>query len=315
MVDDPIPADLRTALNEFDQAASKLIEPVVQEVNAAPSPDIIYHYTNDVGFKGIVQTGKLWMTDIFDLNDPSELAHGVSKAVEHMKTKAMGASREVQFFANVFAHYPESGLRETAYFFVGCFSARGDELGQWRGYADNGRGFSLGFNTWDLGQRFGDPEYACSSFRVTYDNQKLETLQTALVEMAFPLIASTTVLKQPIDVQRAYFSELGTLLSLNVLAVAVLFKHSAYENEQEYRLLRMRRTGAQPPGVKYRNRPYALGRYVEFAWRSSISPNLAKIVVGPSADGRAERFADECCRAFHPHAVPIERSTIPYRAS
>jgi hypothetical protein len=33
-------------------------------------PPIIYHYTNDAGLRGILESGKLWLTDIFDLNDP-----------------------------------------------------------------------------------------------------------------------------------------------------------------------------------------------------------------------------------------------------
>jgi hypothetical protein len=36
-------------------------------------PHIIYHYTGDVGLRGILETGQLWLTDVYGLNDPSEL--------------------------------------------------------------------------------------------------------------------------------------------------------------------------------------------------------------------------------------------------
>jgi hypothetical protein len=34
---------------------------------SAAIPPIVYHYTNDVGLKGIQEVGQLWLTDIFDL--------------------------------------------------------------------------------------------------------------------------------------------------------------------------------------------------------------------------------------------------------
>jgi hypothetical protein len=39
-----------------------------------------------------------------------------------------------------------SGIEEWARFFVACFSYNGDELGQWRGYAANGRRYAFGFD-------------------------------------------------------------------------------------------------------------------------------------------------------------------------
>jgi hypothetical protein len=41
----------------------------------------------------------------------------------------------------------DGGIEDAAHYFLGCFSADSDDLGQWRAYADNGRGFGLGFDT------------------------------------------------------------------------------------------------------------------------------------------------------------------------
>jgi hypothetical protein len=47
-----------------------------EELNAKPRPRIIYHYTDAKGLKGILESGALWLTDIRNLNNPSELKHG-----------------------------------------------------------------------------------------------------------------------------------------------------------------------------------------------------------------------------------------------
>ena len=67
-----------------------------------PPPPLIFHYTNDVGLKGILDTGKLWFTDIFDLNDPSELSHGFSHAVTILNGMAAGGPPESKLFAQQF---------------------------------------------------------------------------------------------------------------------------------------------------------------------------------------------------------------------
>jgi hypothetical protein len=48
---------------------------------------MIYHYTNSAGLKGILESGNLWFSDIFGLNDPSELRHGLGCAIDILKAQ------------------------------------------------------------------------------------------------------------------------------------------------------------------------------------------------------------------------------------
>jgi hypothetical protein len=59
-------------LAKFDSGAERMIESFVKALEAQPPPPMIYHYTNDVGLRGILESGKIWL---FSLNDPSELSH------------------------------------------------------------------------------------------------------------------------------------------------------------------------------------------------------------------------------------------------
>jgi hypothetical protein len=67
---DILPANLRAEVGKFDAAADEIIQSIGRALNAREPPPIIYHYTNDAGLRGILESGKLWLTDIFDLNDP-----------------------------------------------------------------------------------------------------------------------------------------------------------------------------------------------------------------------------------------------------
>jgi hypothetical protein len=56
-------------------------------MEATEPPPLIYHCTDDAGLRGILETGKFWLSDIFNLNDPSELKHGYSLATSILKKR------------------------------------------------------------------------------------------------------------------------------------------------------------------------------------------------------------------------------------
>jgi hypothetical protein len=109
------------------------------------------------------------LTDIFSMNDPSELSHGFSYAIRILKRRAWEAKKSVtaedagqakelvpgnaEERANAFFNKGPDGivnqdrLADVVKFFALSFSATFDELGQWRAYADDGRGYALGFDT------------------------------------------------------------------------------------------------------------------------------------------------------------------------
>jgi hypothetical protein len=105
--------------------------------------------------KGILETGEIWLTDIFSLNDPSELRHGLSHALKILNTKAATGPPESKIFAKDFGAFTQQGgIQRSAHYFMCSFSSCGDDLGQWRAYADNGRGYALGFDGKGLEKAF-----------------------------------------------------------------------------------------------------------------------------------------------------------------
>src|SRR4051812_20793890 len=94
-----LPAEMRAQVVKFDPAALEIMTSIGCAINARDPPPTIYHYTNDVGLRGILESGKLWLTDIFSLNDPSELSHGFSHAISILNDKAAGGDRWISVFA------------------------------------------------------------------------------------------------------------------------------------------------------------------------------------------------------------------------
>ena len=50
------------------------------------TPEYLYHYTSQKGILGILQTNKLWMTNILYLNDSSEFTYTLDKERENERT-------------------------------------------------------------------------------------------------------------------------------------------------------------------------------------------------------------------------------------
>ncbi len=316
---DALPSFLTDALEKFAGEAGKVVASFTAPLEAQQPPPIIYHYTDDVGLRGILETGQFRLTDIFYLNDPSELEHGFSHAIKILNEKASHGSPNSKVFAKQFSTFvSQRGLQESANYFVCSFSSSGDDLGQWRAYADNGRGYALGFDAKALETAFtkedGAPIPNNTTFPVTYRDDLLANLHQQIVESMFDLISlpNGTGLERPVFLE--YMKELDVYLTVCVLHASVFFKHEAYSNEKEYRFLQIHRGDLPPPQVRLRSRPYTLIRYREFDWRRAGSDTLKRIVVGPAADhDKAPQFVKDCLRMFHAGAVEISRSEVPYR--
>jgi hypothetical protein len=87
MTSNIIAKEFDDALENYDREAMKILATFAKSLEAKEVPETIYHYTDDKGLKGILESGKIWVTDIFDLNDPSELLHGLSHAMDILKSK------------------------------------------------------------------------------------------------------------------------------------------------------------------------------------------------------------------------------------
>jgi hypothetical protein len=66
---DLVPRDMQDALDKFHVEAEQIVHSFLLTLESEEPPPVVYHYTNDVGVRGIWETGQLWLTDLFSLND------------------------------------------------------------------------------------------------------------------------------------------------------------------------------------------------------------------------------------------------------
>src|SRR5258708_4976630 len=198
---DLIPRDMEDALRKFDKESEEILRSFFEPINSSEPPPIIYHYTNGDGLRGILETGRLWLSDTFTLNDPSELQHGVSLAVRILKKNVANGPKESKKFARFFEDFfkSESNMKRANYF-ICSFSSRGNDLAQWRAYANNGRGYALGFDAKRLQMAF--EKHGCDipalpaqapginrkkrvpgTFPITYSDHKLAKIHTKIINL------------------------------------------------------------------------------------------------------------------------------------
>ena len=306
--------DIQKLMDKF--VRPQVVEEYVQTLNAKPPPSIIYHYTDGAGLRGILETGNIWCTDIFNLNDTSEIRHGVAHASELLSTAASAgdATPALRLFAKKVVEELNGHIEESANYFVCCFSSAGDDLGQWRAYADDGRGYAIGFDAGILERAFMDaaPENH-STFPLCYEDEKLRSMQVELVTQARHILSTAAG-----NINPRLLADLSVRLSVNVIYCSIFFKHHGYSNEQEYRFLQVHRGDLPVNNLKIRSRPYSLIRYCEFDWKKRAAQALKEVVIGPAANPKmASKFVDDCRRTFlsATQSINVKRSEIPYRSN
>jgi len=314
-----IPADIQDAIEQCYQRCEAVVDGLGEHTDTARTPAIAYHYTDSAGLFGILDSGNIRLTDIAGLNDPTEISHGVAHACEILRTAAASSHRAARFLSDGFTDF-HTKIAQLAHFFVACFSHNGNDLGQWRSYGNNGRGFSLGFDGELLERLFvapnGDWITNHSTFSIRYNDTALRAVQTEIVN-AFLTLSDVPRGRglHPSTVAQ-FMRILSERLSLCAVRAALLFKHEAYSNEAEYRLLHIRPINDDLSDIKLRPRDTALIRFMEIAWRSDGCQPLREILIGPAADEtKATEFAQICLRraGIDTETIHIRKSTIPYR--
>jgi Protein of unknown function (DUF2971) len=171
------------------------------------------------------------LTDIFYLNDPSELRHGCRPAIELITSAANETQPEIKQLAENIEGRLIKGIEQAFRFFTLSFSQDGDDLGQWRAYADNGRGYALGFDGRILQQAFVKPGNNWVTFPVCYSENDLRRIHEEIVHHGLPLISMPREKGLTSDAKNNYMHELLLAFVVSIIHAALFFKHKAYSNE------------------------------------------------------------------------------------
>jgi len=255
-------------------------------------PEVVYHYTsNDVLLK-ILEHKALRLSAKHHLNDTLE---------------------GDQFFALLKTHpsVPDSlridSLRDALdpfEFFVTCFSSLGDRLSQWRGYAANGTGVSIGFKSKAI----------------------LNVIKGSQEALLYPVAYADEVGKLPsdrINTINAMLTSTGSPRPNAIQAFAKerwAIKPSGFEEEHETRLVltidsRSGKLHPITPGFRigYLATGSEVREYCEFLLSSTVEADVIEsITLGPN-NRTNEDALQRALLHFGLSNVVIKRSQLSYR--
>jgi hypothetical protein len=291
-----------------------------REIDAANEVrEPLYHYTNMGGLLGIVSSEEMWFTNILHLNDPSELGYGIDIARDILDDEAKRSrNAHVGDFCQWVSHVLVKAGGEIFGFYVGSFSRESNDLGQWRAYADNGRGVAIGLSPTLFAvvadqNTLGVAEKTVAA-NVTYDRAECEQNFREPIRQAVSILARGLA-HITSDAERPEFGKaLARELALPMFHHAITTKHSAYAHERETRLLLLNDRAQLDPLARFRTRGSTLVPYVPSPLRVRSPGAIIKVIVGPAAD----ELAEDAVRAFlRRHGLSqdlVAKSDIPYTA-
>jgi hypothetical protein len=315
----PLPPVLQEAIRKFNAWTEQHLK---AEQDASTIAEPLYHYTNGHGLKGILESGRVWFTDYRHLNDPSELTHGIDMARDIARRLATGTDGLVRLFLETFVDlFRHENFASTLEFFIASFSRDGDDLGQWRAYADNGKGFAIGFppHMFSIGDPIPGrlPEFVGP---VRYKIGEVCGRHAAALEEVIAILLDTEKANSDFVRDRAISTSFLDQFVREIIAQPLIWncltsKHPAYEHEQEVRLVIMGMPRHLSPYVATRFRGSEIVPYISHPMPLREPNNVGPIVVGPAAPPDAERTVRGLLVSLGLDAnIVVSRSAIPYRA-
>jgi DUF2971 family protein len=287
----------------------------------------IYHYTDVKGALGILKTGHLWFTERSHLNDPVEIRYGLEIAHELFETAAKNRGAKIPREAASHLKGEHTFGLSTYGFWISSFSLDGNDLNQWRNYADDGRGVCLGFSTaiFDMNELAKPVASAPNRLRfpVNYNKDHLQRKMQAYIDLGLDLLEQVNLPERDSYYEsygRALLFERDFLRVLNdgFYVNSLLSKHAAYSHEQEYRLLvsGFQNTIASSDRHRLRERKGEIVGYLDLPIPSWKQPRaLTQIRLGPAAPNQLN---DQLRTTLTMLGIPvpkIDQSDIPYRST
>lgn len=217
--------------------------------------NLLYYYCSMETFAEIMRSKKVWLRNLLEMNDPSELL-----------------LRNVNFAQRIFCHYQKApfeikyGDRENKeamnvlltpahcffslganaihnnLFFAICMSSQENSLSQWRMYADNGKGVCLGFDKCKIQEYIKD--------KTDYQLQQIEYFQDVNVvidKICANVLAQIKTLHDAND-QSGLKNFMNTMLQ-QCMPEWSRYKVDDYAGENETRLVYQKQAQTVPENV------------------------------------------------------------------
>lgn len=300
------------------------------------NPDTpLHHYTTLKGFLGIINDGEIWATNIFYMNDQTELNRAIEflnaelapridvLKEERMKLgpRALGPETnsdilkieaKLRFLEIVNSSASNIVKDNRIQFYVCSFAALDDSLSQWRGYCQDGNGISIGFD-------FVGFKTHLVLRKCNYNEDHQKQIVKELVDWWFRQLDTNLEANIKSESNKSNFGIGATISSHFVMEcrnsffrVAPFFKHPKYEEETEWRIVIGGEEKTLCENIKIVDSANILKPYyrINLTWL----PKIKQVRVGPSSHIDLNESSTKLfLKSKDLNSDVVIRSGIPYR--
>lgn len=274
-------------------------------------PPTLYHYCSTEAFMPILVTKKIRLSALSMSNDSEE-----GRLVLRLTDK-LGALNQTDpaVLASLKSHWNEVVAANEGLGF--CLSERSDLLSQWRGYAAQGRGVTIGFSTEYLkGVSVADEndDHFATLERVEYDEaQQLHDYGPTFRALANAIVDASGYLHEGVASTSATSDKLKAVLNRKIrpwTRKIYTFKNSGFEEEREWRMLALL-TSEELETCHYRATEDKIVAFKELALNVGPNPAIVSVTLGP----KHSTPVDQVARMLRRNGIEAEvaKSSLTYR--
>ena len=207
--------------------------------------------------------------------------------------------------------------------FVTCFCREGELLSQWRGYADKGGGYSVEFNFNENTRISGISDELERPYlrKVIYDKEDQKKMASTLINSVCEICSTFPSLERDDPDKEEIWSSVAKYISKILIDFAVAFKHEGFEEEKEWRLVRVvRKENVNENTVNFRTSgglivPYVTTEVVEIIKKEPDIFPITGAVWGPSHnDDRARRSLNVFIESVYEKNPKIDEDNFDARS-
>ena len=199
---------------------------------------------------------------------------------------------------------------------MACFSKKGDLLSQWRAYANNGKGISIGFNRkyFESIKMLDNKEFEIFDviYRYKIQEKKLKNLFSNIGTDSLKLLEDFYVNKE----DNIHFEEI--MFAGVLLKYGIIFKNETFSEEKEVRLIHgFDKIAAEPDIFEYRVTLDDLISFIEIPINieNDYTP-IKEVILGPNCKANSESMRHFLEQKLSSKSIGIEikRSRSSYRS-
>lgn len=253
----------------------------------------LYHYCSSFSFQSIIDSKSIWLSSLSLSNDSME-GRLVTKIITKQAKKDGLDDQKIKRLQDSII-----GLLDVIDGLGFCLSEKGDLLSQWRGYANDGKGFSIGFSKKyieKLSEKKWQPKHGGFKLeKVEYETQKQMKLveptylkiKEQIEKGAFDMFAVRGLLgiqsKEEIEKENEKKKKALRALSfrvLNLFTSLFRFKSPAFQEECEWRLISYLTKNGND-SCEFRASPDRIIPYREFQLHAMDGKAITQVIIGP----------------------------------